>query len=1074
MKSNRTLKILTTVLVVFELVMYGLPISGRAGKAAAAYSLPTYHTTLNIRGVNEQTGKIEAIAQTQDFPINNGGISFARHFKAGANHFLLIMRKHTGDAYVRQVLTNGQLGAATDYKNLEQGWTAVDFVTINNVNYLILHNSFTGAVHTYQMTADGKINLGSKTQDTLADFQDKHIFKAYAHNGQGRLFGLDPWTGKAVVYGVNGQKIGESTWTRGWTSVDYFTYAGVTYRAVIKASGDPYQGGPEDNDQLHRLVIQKVNADGVTGQDIFDGALASPWSSVRFVEMPGGLSVQRKLLFYNNWNGSYQTYAFDPVHGLGALTVTGAIENGYTDLETMTVSEQTFLVGLNEENAKPFSPAEAETMGMAIHEGLKNKAVGYQFLLMQSGKVIYSRAHGYSRLSQSKIAMNIRTRLDLGSVGKLMTTLTTMKLAEQGKVFLNKPIADQIDPVKYPAPHDWTKQRKLIDLMKQTTGMKKGKSADCDGIEDTFEVTCKDFFTASPTLDCVNGLCRRSYNNANFGGLRQVIENVSGAKTTAELVNLTHDLWARKIHFDGAKCSDQKDVYEFKDCNGADNCVEYNGAWWQENQYANPYSSSCGAGGWFASARQMGEFMSAARYSKALSLGLNQIFMSTEHEALVNGAPLAGATALGWEPAWMVEDGGEKLLHKDGARPGGGRAYITQLPNRMDAVLLVNTALANHPKGLLRGAYKYAVGETKNPPVYVEIRPTTSVVSDKVTDLSIGSINAKGSHHVTAVRDSAGNLKVTGWTLANDGNVTPGQAVTAGAISDVSVTDGQAFITAVRNGSGNLQVTSWSATVGSTVEVKREADVTLGPISKVVATKLSGADALLGRFATAVRNGEGNLQVDVWDANNSTKKVMRKDSYVAGPISEVAIKTLIYSLAAGQTTRFATAARNGDGKLQVDVWDIFADGQIQRRGGGVGLTVSNSSGMGNRIAIGMWEGGNFFTASIDGAGELDITSWTVTGPTGIVSKKDAYHTGGVLEVAIASNITVVRLKSDSVMKLVYFKFDSNGEILRYGDFESEEANQIAATGSLVTAVRLRSNKADDNDKLKLVKWVVVE
>jgi hypothetical protein len=60
------------------------------------------------------------------------------------------------------------------------------------------------------------------------------------------------------------------------------------------------------------------------------------------------------------------------------------------------------------------------------------------------------------------------------------------------------------------------------------------------------------------------------------------------------------------------------------------------------------------------------------------------------------------------------------------------------------------------------------------------------------------------------------------------------------------------------------------------------------------------------------------------------------------------------------------------------------------------------------------------------------------------------------------------------MKLVYFKFDSNGEILRYGDFESEEANQIAATGSLVTAVRLRSNKADDNDKLKLVKWVVVE
>jgi hypothetical protein len=98
MKSNRTLKTLTTVPVLFELVMYGLPISGRAGKAAAAYSLPTYHTTLNIRGVNEQTGKIEAIAQTQGFPINNGGISFARHFKVGANHFLLMMRKHGSGA----------------------------------------------------------------------------------------------------------------------------------------------------------------------------------------------------------------------------------------------------------------------------------------------------------------------------------------------------------------------------------------------------------------------------------------------------------------------------------------------------------------------------------------------------------------------------------------------------------------------------------------------------------------------------------------------------------------------------------------------------------------------------------------------------------------------------------------------------------------------------------------------------------------------------------------------------------------------------------------------------------------
>ncbi|HEU4387344.1 MAG TPA: serine hydrolase domain-containing protein [Blastocatellia bacterium] len=1070
MKLNRSVKHLFVMLAVLCPAISGPHISGVV-TAASPDPEPKYQTTLKIYGIDQQTGKIGAVLQTLDLPLNQAGISFARHFQAGANHFLLLLKRHSGEAYIRQVLPNGQLGAATGFLKVEQGWTAVDFVTLGGVNYLILHNSFTGEVRTYKMTVDGKIDAGSKTEDKVADYQDKHLFKTYLQNGQWRLFGLDPWTGEAVVYGINGQKIAESTWTRGWTSVDYFNYAGVTYRALFKAAGDPYKGAPDDQNQIHRLVIQKVNADGVTGQNIFDGTLGSPWTSVRFIEMPGDLFVH-KLLFYNNGDGSYQTYAFDATKGMGAMTGEGKVKGGYTDLETMNVGNGTFLVGVDEENAKPFNTGQAETMGLAIHEGLKNKAVGYQFLLMQSGKVIYSRAHGYSRLSQGKIAMNSRTRLEMGSVGKMITTMTALKLVEQGKVFLNKPIADQIDPVKYPAPHEWTKQRHLIDLMKHTTGMKTSESADCDAIGETFQVSCKDFFTAAPKLDCVDGLCPWSYNNANFGALRQIIERAAGTKTTAELVDLTHQLWGQKIDF-GGQCSDQKNSYEFTDCNGAADCVEHNGLWWLENQYHDPYSTSCGAGGWHASARQMGEFMSAARYAKVLASNINQIFMSTEHEALVDGAPKAGKAAIGWDPPWAT-DGGEKFLHKNGAA-GGARAYITQLPDRMDAVLLVNTSLANHPQGLLRQAYNYAADPIKTPPpVYVEIRPIVSGNSIEITDLSIGSIDDK--HYVTAVRQNSGNLRVTGWTMAGNVGAKPGQGVAAGPISDVSVTDGQAFITAVRNGSGDLQVTSWSATVGTTVEVKREADATFGPISKVVATKLSGAGPLLGRFATAVRNGEGKLQVDVWDADNSAKKISRKDTYVAGPISEVAIKMLVYA-EGGQTSRFATAVRNGDGHLQVDVWDILANGHIERRGGQADVAVSADGSSRNRIAIGGWGQGNFFTASINGDGKFDMKSWAVTLPGGIVSKKDEYTSGEVLEVAVAADLIVVRLKTEgetNKMKLIYFKFSSTGDINRSGDNTEDVVDQMASNGSLVTAVRLVSAKPEISNRLKLTRWLVVE
>src|SRR5262249_3197305 len=147
----------------------------------------------------------------------------------------------------------------------------------------------------------------------------------------------------------------------------------------------------------------------------------------------------------------------------------------------------------------------------------------------------------------------------------------------------------------------------------------------------------------------------------------------------------------------------------------------------------------------------------------------------------------------------------------------------------------------------------------------------------------------------------------------------------------------------------------------------REGSALSGPVTQVAAARLAGSGWIDGRVVTAVRNGAGNLQVEVWDFHNDTDQVVKRDSFIAGAVSEVAVQTLHSSGSLAQSTRFVTAVRNASGNLQVDVWDVDGAGHLNRQGKATtgAVTATNYK---NKLAIGRWEDDDFFTASIGSDG----------------------------------------------------------------------------------------------------------
>lgn len=177
---------------------------------------------------------------------------------------------------------------------------------------------------------------------------------------------------------------------------------------------------------------------------------------------------------------------------------------------------------------------------------------------------------------------------------------------------------------------------------------------------------------------------------------------------------------------------------------------------------------------------------------------------------------------------------------------------------------------------------------------------------------------------VTAARNSSGNLALASWRVDSAGQISHLDNAAAGAVngldiavltreSDPGLTNPRTIIaTAVRNGSGNLELITWSVSEAVDGTITRAGSFTDAPATHVTVGTV-GVAFESDRLLTAVRDGGGNLALQIWQTKNENADIISEDSAAGGAVSEIAI--------ADYGGRYlVTAVRTSAGDVKVISW----------------------------------------------------------------------------------------------------------------------------------------------------------
>jgi CubicO group peptidase (beta-lactamase class C family) len=702
---------------------------------SAAQATGKDRTDLDIFALGAASGVNPIPVDSQDWNLRFPGYNLIRSFTNKANQkMLFLLNGHTGEAQTFVLNADGSIGKSPWWTALNPldflRCTSADIIQTRSELKLVTQDSFTGMVRVCTLNDDGS-PTGACTEKALSEMQDKNLFQVYYHAGAGyQMIGLDTWSGKAVTYGLNLQKSAEASWTRGWTSLDSLYFNGVSYRLLYKAAGDPYKHPNETSDQIGRLQIQAVGSDGVSFNNLQEIQIAANYSTVRFVEFPSpdnGLGSYG-VFCYRRTTGEYVLYQFNPLAGLGKVIDSGklvepnlAAAPPYSDLQPCVTGGKPFLAFVSADHAQPLGFDQANQMAQTIYDAMNGTTVGYQFVLAQSGRIMYRRAWGKVKLDHDPAAetnMTTHTQLEIGSVSKMITAMTVLKLAEQGKIKLSDPIANYLAPGQA-KPGSWAETTTVRNLLTHTTGLTRNLNL-CTLNASNGTVDCSAFFAKTPNLPCDPNApggynCNRDYNGSNFRAARKVIEFVTNTETSAEITQLTRDLWARSVGLDNITCQMNTGAYYYGPCpdpNGAANCFEYgDNKWWLRAQQTdvdvNNWLPACSSRHWYASSRELMAFLGAIRYRQILNPSFANLLLSTDLSDL---SGVAGSTALSWERPVTLNNG--TILGKAGSLPLPGaaaRAYIARLPHNCDVAIQLNTKSNVGVPTLVEDAFQAAV-----------------------------------------------------------------------------------------------------------------------------------------------------------------------------------------------------------------------------------------------------------------------------------------------------------------------------------------------------------------------------
>ena len=1035
-----------------------------AGFLYLAAAMANDKTTLALHTITQANGRIAQDASPVNFSMTAERLTFAQETLLRSRPHIVGVDCNTGRIRVFELNETGLGKTVSEYKHVNFRCSSAAMVPSALGPYLFLLDSFRGRIQRIRVLPTGELDFATDLAFQNAVWRDKNIFTAFTQSGQARLYGMNTWTGEVVVTDFNAVVLGQDTFTPGYTAVDHIELGSNTYRVLYKAAGHPYESETDESPGL--LVVQRLSSNGLNLANAYSGKTDAGFSHVRF--LPEALDngvLQTGLLFYNRQTGAYRVRSLSPA-GVPSFIVfaSGELAPGWTDFQPYSAYHSNRLLAINDDNVAPFYYDQAKQFGQEIHAELSNKAIGYQLMVSQSGRIVFSRAWGQSKLDANPaqdIPMTIRTPHDMGSVGKMITTMTTLKLADDNVRGLG--VGDPLHTRLAQAPPEgsWVFSRGIWNLLTHTTGMR-----DQDDNDDAcvnapgYRKDCTPFFSAEPT-DGFN----RVYNNSNVAALRKVIEWATYTETSPEITEETYKAWASSLHLDASttgngangnalSCRLPANVNYFGRCFDGQNCFLRNGHYWQQSKFGEPdqeWSYTCSAGGWMASSRQMIEFLLGVRYQKVLSENMNNLLLSTNLQDASQRS-----TAVGWEPPWDAGDGlGKVNLAKDGSLSGHGvatRAYITRLPGNADAVLMVNSA-APSPVSLLRGTYQRAAGFSNATVNYSDIialsRRATALSG--VDNLSAGTLafgqatyQPANANYVVAMR-GAGNLRLAGFHVTTEGAVEErGNQVLAGAVKDVAITDGNAFATAVVTNANLLRVDAWTIDGNIPDTIHRQGSANGVPATRAVIAKVAGTGTAAGRVVTAVRRNDAALRLDSWDCNNLADTVINRGSATAGTVRTVALTTLQYQNSLDDATRVVTAVHNGQNRLQLDSWEIAANGQITRNPGTL-TTGFELGGTARPVSLRRISNTRFFAAYVDESGNLGAAIFAVAA-NGAVSLEGSLVTEGqTTMVANAASLTATRLDDGSLV-LRQWKLTPGAEIGQLAMQTLGAINELAATG----------------------------
>lgn len=644
------------------------------GNASAALA-----NELAIAAIDNQSGAIGAhtVVKTWDRPTP---FTRVQTYTVDGDVYVALLDERTGTLEI-YALDGGDLGPLHSYYQLDHRFTSMEIVVSAGTPFLVLHDLNGGRIHTYGLNGGA---LGNGTSSTSASWKDKDVFETFSVGSDGFFFGYDRFKGDGRVHRANGELVATFDWSQGWSDSDYLTLPSGTHRALYKWADHPgNQGG--------WLKIDKVDSSFATVSTAYDNSnFAHGYTTVEFVRtlVPGlgGPTSKHFLWLYEAATGAYFMRPFNGTT-LSAASASGTIAAKWSAADDYVDAGQAYVILLQASDVSPLTSTQVDQYAASVFADLDSATPGYQALLNQNGERLVSVTGGYVNVA-NQTPMTVDSYSNVGSVGKIFTTATLLRLVEDGVLDLDQPVIDYLPYSHTDVNYDFAqipadiRHLTLRELVTQTSGLLHDNCLPRTSPNDSID--CSNVLYALRRIDrCTPGAdiapdrdCFWTYQNANFEVLREVLEQFTGTHTVASIDDLAHRLWADRSGLTAATCLDPPGdaAYYF----AQNSCGP-----WSGNELIT--TDSCAGGGWYLPARELVRLLEDAKTEQILGPELTQWWMDT----YLRG-PRGDYVAPGWDPSWTSN------ICKDGALNSviGSLSAKACVMNQgeAEAIVLMNTS----------------------------------------------------------------------------------------------------------------------------------------------------------------------------------------------------------------------------------------------------------------------------------------------------------------------------------------------------------------------------------------------